>query len=211
MYVAIAGNIGSGKTELIHLLQQELGWEVSDDNMSDNPYLSNFYADMSRWALNLQIYFLTRRFKAVQRAMWSDKVILQDRTMYEDANVFVENLLNMRLMSYAAYKTYRELYDTMTSYVKPPELLIYLKASPATLINNIRRRNNPGETAINFEYLTMLNNRYNDWIDEYKENKVEIDIDNTDIIHDKECHDKVIKIITNHLPYLSVTEKYKTT
>ncbi len=200
MYVGLAGNIGSGKKELTKLLEEEFGWQTTSEYTEDNPYLASFYSDMSRWALNLQIYFLSKRFKSVQRAMWNEGMTVQDRTLYEDANVFVENLRFMGLISSTDYATYRELYDVMISFVKPPTLLIYLEASPATLINNIRRSSLVYESSISYEYVTMLNHRYQEWIETYHDNKVTIHVDNLDIVRNEEARHKVISLIKSNLP-----------
>lgn len=200
MYIGIAGNIGSGKSAMSRLLADEFGFRTSDgDKDATNPYLANFYSDMPRWALNLQIYFLTRRFKSVQRAMWSTDVVVQDRTIYEDACVFVENLLAMQIMSRQDYDTYRDLFDVMSSFIKPPELLIYLKASVPTLMSHIRQRGVAYEAGISYEYLAMLNRRYEEWVETYRGDILTIDIDNTDFVSNAADRAKVIDAIKSQL------------
>lgn len=200
MYIGIAGNIGSGKSAMAELLCCEFGFRTFDSGDVANPYLSNFYADMQRWALNLQIYFLTKRFKSIQRAMWSDDTVVQDRTIYEDAYIFVENLLTMGLISRVDYNTYRELFEIMVSFIKPPELLIYLKASVPTLVSHIRQRGLPYENAIGHEYLHMLNKKYDDWVGGYSGNILTIDIDNTDFVNNAGDRMKAINAIRSQLP-----------
>lgn len=200
MYIGIAGNIGSGKSAMAQLLCNEFGFNTFDEPEDTNPYLANFYADMQRWALNLQIYFLTKRFKATQRAMWANGVVVQDRTIYEDAYVFVENLLTMGIMTRPDYDTYCELFDMTVSFIKPPELLIYLKASVPTLMTHIRQRGLAYENAIGQDYLAMLNTKYDNWVNEYTGNILPIDIDNTDFVNNAEDRVKAISAIRNQLP-----------
>ncbi|MCQ7582422.1 deoxynucleoside kinase, partial [Salmonella enterica] len=184
MYIGIAGNIGSGKSAMAELLSVEFGFRTFDSGGDiENPYLSNFYANMQRWALNLQVYFLTKRFKSIQRAMWTDGTVVQDRTIYEDAYIFVENLMAMGLIDRTDYDTYRELFEVMVSFIKPPELLIYLKASVPTLVTHIRQRGLAYENSIGHEYLHMLNRKYDEWVEGYQGNILTIDIDNTDFVN----------------------------
>lgn len=200
MYIGIAGNIGSGKSAMAELLCSEFGFRTFDNGGTENPYLSNFYADMQRWALNLQVFFLTKRFKSIQRAMWADDTVVQDRTIYEDAYIFVENLLTMGLISRVDYETYRELFEVMVSFIKPPEVLIYLKASVPTLVNHIGQRGLPYESSISREYLQMLNNKYDDWVESYPGNILTIDIDNTDFVNDAADRARAIGAIRGTLP-----------
>lgn len=200
MYIGIAGNIGSGKSAMAELLCNEFGFRTFDSGDVENPYLANFYADMQRWALNLQVYFLTRRFKSIQRAMWADATVVQDRTIYEDAYIFVENLLTMGLITRTDYATYRELFEVMVSFIKPPGLLIYLKASVPTLVTHIRQRGIAYENAIGQEYLHMLNNKYDDWVDGYQGNILTIDIDNTDFVNNAADRVRAINAIRGQLP-----------
>ncbi len=199
MYIGIAGNIGSGKSAMAELLCNEFGFRTFEDGC-DNPYLADFYADMRRWALNLQVFFLTKRFKSIQRAMWADDTVVQDRTIYEDAYIFVENLLSMGLISRTDYDTYRELFETIVSFIKPPELLIYLKASVPTLSAHIRKRGLPYENSISLDYLRMLNQKYDDWVESYPGNILTIDIDNIDFVNNAEDRSRAIKAIKSQLP-----------
>ncbi len=200
MYIGIAGNIGSGKSAMAELLCGEFGFRTFDSGDVTNPYLSNFYADMQRWALNLQVYFLTKRFKSIQRAMWADDTVVQDRTIYEDAYIFVENLLTMGLISRTDYDTYSELFEIMVSFIKPPELLIYLKASVPTLVTHIRQRGLAYENSIGQEYLHMLNKKYDDWVEGYSGNMLTIDIDNTDFVNNSADRARAINAIKGQMP-----------
>ena len=202
MYIGIAGNIGSGKSAMAQLLMEEFNCELIDAGDKHNPYLQNCYANMNNWALNLQVYFLTKRFKAVQRAIWTDKLVVQDRTIYEDAYVFVENLYHMGILIRPDYDTYMELFQTMTSFVRPPDLLVYLKASVPSLLQHIRQRGLAFESAISPEYLTLLNARYDQWVSEYKNTILEIDIDGTDFVTKQEDRQKVVDAICSQQPLL---------
>lgn len=200
MYIGIAGNIGSGKSAMAELLCTEFGFNTFNSVDVENPYLANFYSDMKRWALPLQVYFMTKRFKSIQRAMWADETVVQDRTIYEDAYIFVENLLTMGLIDRVDYDTYRELFEVMVSFIKPPELLIYLKASVPTLVQHIRQRGLPYENSIGHEYLHMLNNKYDDWVGSYQGNILTIDVDNTDFVGNAADRAKAINAIRGQLP-----------
>ena len=177
MHIAVAGNIGSGKTTLTELLAHHYGWESQFEEVDGNPYLSDFYDDMQRWSFNLQIYFLNKRFKGIVEIKKATHTIIQDRTIYEDACVFAPNLHSMGLMSTRDYNNYRSLFDLMMSLVKPPELLIYLKGSVPTLVNQIQKRGREYESSIRIDYLTKLNERYNEWIEQYDARKLIIDVD----------------------------------
>ena len=177
MHIAVAGNIGSGKTTLTELLSRHYGWEGQFEEAEGNPYLSDFYEDMERWSFNLQIYFLNKRFKGVVEIKKATHTIIQDRTIYEDACIFAPNLHSMGLMTTRDYNNYRSLFDLMMSLVKPPDLLIYLKGSVPTLVNQIQKRGREYESGIRIDYLTKLNERYNEWIDNYEAKKLIIDVD----------------------------------
>ena len=167
MHIAIAGNIGSGKTTLTALLAKHYGWDAHYENADNNPYLDDFYNDMQHWSFNLQIYFLNERFGQIQEIRNSGLTVVQDRTIYEDAYIFAENLHSMGLMSMRDYITYRSLFDKMTSFVQPPDLLIYLRASVPTLVRQIQKRGRAYETGIRIDYLNKLNERYENWISRY--------------------------------------------
>ena len=171
MHIAVAGNIGSGKTTLTRLLAQHYGWEPKYEDVDVNPYLSDFYNDMQRWSFNLQIYFLNKRLKGIVEIQKSDLNYVQDRTIFEDANIFAPNLHSMGLLSTRDFDIYKSLFELMNSLVRPPDLLIYLKASIPTLVSQIQKRGREYESGIRLDYLQRLNDRYQEWIDGYKEGK----------------------------------------
>jgi len=178
MHVAIAGNIGSGKTTLTKMLAAHYGWTPKFEPVDFNPYLADYYEDMERWSFNLQIYFLNKRFKDILDISKSDKVIIQDRTIYEDARIFSRNLHEMGLMSTRDYENYTDLFDLMMSLVGLPDLLIYLRSSIPNLIAQIQKRGREYEKSIRIDYLTGLNEKYEDWISTYKGNLLIVDADN---------------------------------
>jgi deoxyadenosine/deoxycytidine kinase len=178
MHLAIAGNIGSGKTTLTTLLARHYKFEPHYEDVEDNPYISDFYEDMQRWAFNLQIYFLNSRFSQIQQVQKGKKNVIQDRTIYEDAYIFAPNLHSMGLMSTRDFETYQRLFESMTSAIKPPDLLVYLRASIPTLVNQIQKRGREYEDSIRLDYLKRLNERYEAWISTYKHKLLIIDIDN---------------------------------
>lgn len=182
MYVAIAGNIGSGKTTLTSMLAKYFAWSPLYENLEDNPYISDFYADMRRWAFNLQIYFLHKLFANVIEAHKKNKNIIQDRTLYEDAYIFAPNLCSMGLLSDKDYDTYISLFNLLISLTPKPDLLIYLKASVPTLVNLIAKRGRIYESSIRLDYITSLNQRYETWIEDYTDRKLIIDVDELNII-----------------------------
>ncbi len=179
MHIAIAGNIGSGKTTLAGLLSKHYGWEAHFEDVETNPYLNNFYEDMQRWSFNLQIYFLNSRFRQIVDIRNSGKTVIQDRTIYEDAYIFAPNLHAMGLMSTRDFENYSSLFELMSSFIQPPDLLIYLKAGVPTLVNQIQKRGRDYENTIRLDYLKRLNERYSEWIDGYSLGKLLIiDVDN---------------------------------
>jgi deoxyadenosine/deoxycytidine kinase len=179
MHIAIAGNIGSGKTTLAGLLSKHYNWEAHYEDVETNPYLNNFYEDMQRWSFNLQIYFLNSRFRQIIDIRKSGKTVIQDRTIYEDAYIFAPNLHAMGLMSSRDFENYSSLFELMSSFIKPPDLLIYLRAGVPTLVNQIQKRGRDYENTIRLDYLKRLNERYNEWIEGYKHGKLLIiDVDN---------------------------------
>lgn len=168
-HIAIAGNIGAGKTTLTNLLAKHYDWEVHLEDMDDNPYISDFYEDMQRWSFNLQVYFLNTRWQRIQEIRNGKKTVIQDRTIYEDANIFAPNLHEMGLMSKRDFDNYFGFFKTIQSMVQPPDLLIYLKASVPTLVSQIQKRGREYEENIRLDYLKRLNEYYNKWIENYKE------------------------------------------
>ena len=178
MHIAIAGNIGSGKTTLTKMLAAHYGWTPRFESVDFNPYLADFYEDMERWCFNLQIYFLNKRFKDVVEISKQQEVIIQDRTIYEDARIFAPNLHAMGLMSTRDFENYSDLFDLMMSLVKAPDLLIYLRSSIPNLIAQIQKRGREYERSIRIDYITGPNQRYEDWIKDYKSRLLIIDVDN---------------------------------
>ena len=177
MHIAIAGNIGSGKTTLTKMLAAHYGWIPKFESVDNNPYLAHFYEDMERWSFNLQIYFLNKRFKDVVDISKLDEVIIQDRTIYEDARIFAPNLHGMGLMTTRDFENYSELFDLMMSLVNPPDLLIYLRSSIPNLIGQIQKRGREYEKSIRIDYITGLNERYENWIADYKHRLLILDVD----------------------------------
>lgn len=172
MHIAIAGNIGVGKTTLTKELSNHYQWEAHYESVDDNPYLDDFYDDMQRWAFNLQIYFLNSRFNQIKSIQESGKTVIQDRTIYEDAYIFAPNLHAMGLMNSRDYDNYRRLFHLMESFIKAPDLLIYLRASVPTLVKQIQARGREYESTIRIDYLTRLNERYEAWISQYTNGKL---------------------------------------
>jgi deoxyadenosine/deoxycytidine kinase len=179
MHIAVAGNIGSGKTTLTSLLSRHYKWEPHYEDVDDNPYLNDFYQDMQRWSFNLQIYFLNSRFNQIVELQKSGKDVIQDRTIYEDAYIFAPNLHSMGLMSTRDFENYFTLFNLMSSLIAPPDLIIYLRASIPTLVNQIQNRGRKYESSIRLDYLKRLNERYEAWVESYKLGKMLIvDADN---------------------------------
>ncbi len=196
MHIAIAGNIGSGKTTLTKLLADHYNWDVHFENVEQNPYLNDFYEDMQRWSFNLQIYYLNSRFSQIQEIKKSDKTVIQDRTIYEDAYIFAPNLHSMGLMTTRDFENYFSLFTLMDSFVSAPDLLIYLRASVPTLVNQIQKRGREYEESIRLDYLKRLNERYEAWISTYDKGKLLIiDVDNNNFHENKEDLGKIINMI----------------
>ncbi|NJK87385.1 MAG: deoxynucleoside kinase [Bacteroidales bacterium] len=181
MHIAVAGNIGSGKTTLTRQLAKHYGWEVHYEDIDDNPYLNDFYNDMQRWSFNLQIYFLNSRFNQMLSFRKSGKTLIQDRTIYEDAYIFAPNLHTMGLMSTRDFENYFTLFNLMSSLIEPPDLVIYLRASVPTLVKQIQKRGRKYEENLRLDYLKRLNERYEAWAETYKLGKfliVDVDSNN---------------------------------
>lgn len=186
MHIAIAGNIGSGKTTLTQLLSAHYGWEPHYEDVDENPYLNDFYEDMLRWSFNLQVYFLNSRFNQVVAIRQSGRTVIQDRTIYEDANIFAPNLHDMDLMTTRDFENYSALFKLMMEFVQPPDLLVYLRASVPTLVRQIQQRGRSFENTIRIDYLTRLNERYEEWISSYRLGKLLIiDVDNMNFYQNK--------------------------
>ncbi|PWK21010.1 deoxynucleoside kinase [Xanthomarina spongicola] len=196
MHVAIAGNIGAGKTTLTKLLAKHYRWESQLEDVVDNPYLDDFYNQMERWSFNLQVYFLNSRFRQVAQIRESGKDIIQDRTIYEDAHIFAPNLHAMGLMTNRDFENYRSLFDLMESFVQGPDLLIYLRSSISNLVSQIHKRGRDYENSISIDYLSRLNERYEAWIHGYdKGNLLIIDVDNLDFVANPEDLGSIINKI----------------
>jgi deoxyadenosine/deoxycytidine kinase len=172
MHIAIAGNIGSGKTTLTKLLAKHFNWMPAFENTDNNPYLTSFYEDMQRWSFNVQIFFLNLRCRQIIEIRQKKKTIVQDRTIYEDAYIFAPNLHDMGLMATRDYENYLSLFELMDSFIEPPDLLIYIKASTSTLVTQIQKRGRKYENTIRLDYLENLNKRYEEWAESYKQGKI---------------------------------------
>jgi deoxyadenosine/deoxycytidine kinase len=196
MHIAIAGNIGSGKTTLTTRLAKHYKWIPHFESVDDNPYLNDFYKDMQRWSFNLQVFFLNSRFAQVQEMRESGKKIIQDRTIYEDAYIFAPNLHAMGLMTTRDFENYLSLFELMDKFVAAPDLLIYLRASVPTLVSQIQKRGRDYEEAIRLDYLTRLNERYEAWISTYDKGKLlVIDVDNNNFHEDPEDFSGIVQRI----------------
>lgn len=192
MHIAIAGNIGSGKTTLTSLLSKHYGWDAHYEDVDDNPYLNDFYKDMQRWSFNLQIYFMKSRFGQVQQIHNEEKNVIQDRTIYEDAFIFAPNLHAMGLMSTRDFDNYSSLFNLMNAFIPAPNLLIYLRSSVPNLVEQIQKRGRDYENSIRIDYLNRLNERYEAWISGYENKLLIIDVDNLDFQNNKEDLGKII-------------------
>ncbi|MBT6439657.1 MAG: deoxynucleoside kinase [Flavobacteriales bacterium] len=200
MHIAVAGNIGSGKTTLTKLLAKHYGWEPNYEDVDDNPYLNDFYEDMQRWSFNLQIYFLNSRFNQVVDIKEGNKKVIQDRTIYEDAYIFAPNLHAMGLMSTRDFENYFSLFNSMDHFIKAPDLMIYLRASVPTLVNQIQNRGREYEESIRLDYLKRLNERYEAWISTYDKGKLlVINVDENNFIEKPEDLGNIIQKIDGEL------------
>src|SRR5690606_35983995 len=196
MHIAVAGNIGSGKTTLTSLLAKHYNWDTHYEDVEQNPYLNDFYEDMQRWSFNLQIYYLNGRFTQIQEIKESQKNVIQDRTIYEDAYIFAPNLHSMGLMTTRDFENYFSLFNLMESFISALDLLIYLRASVPTLVNQIQKRGREYEESIRLDYLKRLNERYEAWISTYDKGKLLIvDVDNNNFNEDAEDLGRIINSI----------------
>ncbi len=199
MHIAIAGNIGSGKTTLTKMLAKRFGWKAHFEPVDNNPYLEDYYADMDRWSFNLQIYFLNKRFRDVVEIGKSSDTIIQDRTIFEDAKIFAPNLHDMGLMSDRDFENYADLFDLMISLVKLPDLMIYIRSSIPTLVGHIQKRGRDYEQTMRIDYLKGLNNRYEDWIKTYKGKLIVVDGDHIDFENDNKAFNEIADTIDAEL------------
>ncbi len=199
-HVAIAGNIGAGKTTLCEQLGKHFGWDVHYESTDNNPYLSDFYTDMKRWSFNLQIYFLNNRYRQILNILNGDQTVIQDRTIYEDAFIFAPNLHDMGLMSTRDFNNYFDLFKLMITQIKAPDLMIYLKASIPTLVSHIQSRGRDYEGSMSLDYLKRLNERYENWIGDYKEGKLlVINADDVDFKNNPEDLGQVLNMVSGEL------------
>lgn len=195
-HVAIAGNIGAGKTTLTKILSKHFNWSPHFEDVENNPYLNDFYNDMHRWSFNLQIYFLNSRLRQIVEIQKGDQTVIQDRTIYEDAYIFAPNLHEMGLMTKRDFENYKNFFETLKTLVNPPDLLIYLKASVPTLVGQIQKRGREYEENIRLDYLKRLNEYYNTWLDKYEDSRLlVIDIDKINYAENKEDLAKVIDMV----------------
>jgi deoxyadenosine/deoxycytidine kinase len=186
MHIAVAGNIGSGKTTLTGLLAKHYKWKALYEDVDTNPYLESFYEDMRRWSFNLQVYFLNSRFRQVVEIRKKGKSVIQDRTIYEDAYIFAPNLHAMGLMTLRDFENYSSLFELMNSFIQMPDLLIYLKADVPTLVGQIQKRGRDYENSIRLDYLSALNERYESWIESYKGKLLIVDVNDLNFSDNKE-------------------------
>ncbi len=200
MHIAVAGNIGAGKTTLTKLLAKHFRWEAQFEGVVDNPYLDDFYTQMERWSFNLQIYFLNSRFRQILQIRESGKTIIQDRTIYEDAYIFAPNLYAMGLMTNRDFENYRSLFELMENLVQAPDLLIYLRSSIPNLVSQIHKRGREYENSISIDYLSRLNERYEAWAHTYDKGKfLIIDVDKLNFVDNPEDLGDVIQKIDAEL------------
>jgi deoxyadenosine/deoxycytidine kinase len=207
LFVAVAGNIGAGKSSLARLLGERFQWKPYFESVDDNPYLSDFYGDMSRWSFHLQIYFLANRFKCHKEIVESSESVIQDRSIYEDAEIFARNLYDIGKMTERDYTNYVSLFHVMMEYLKPPDLMIYLRANIDTLVKQISKRGRDFEQGIQRSYLETLNALYEDWITRYKLGPLLIiESDNLDFVNNKIDLDYILASVKDRLPQMQLFE-----
>ena len=198
-YVAIAGNIGAGKSTLTKILAEYFGWTSFFERVDDNPYLSDFYEEMQRWSFNLQVFFLSSRFKHQREIEQNPASVVQDRSIYEDVEIFARNLHEMGLMDGRDYENYADLFSIMTGYLQPPDLLVYLRASVPTLVRQIQARGRDFESGIRIDYLEALNALYEDWIDRYPHPKLVVETDGLDFVNEPEDRFEIVSRVESRL------------
>lgn len=200
VFVSIAGNIGSGKSSLTNLIAKEFDWKPYYEKVNDNPYLKDFYADMNRWSFNLQVYFLSHRFKTHKEILNKKKSVIQDRSIYEDVEIFALNLYRMGKMNKRDYENYKKLFMEMSSFLKPPDLLIYLRSSLPKLIKQIKLRGRDFEQNIDTGYLEKLNESYEEWIGNYSLGKcLIVENEKLDFVNNENDFSRIIKLIKENV------------
>jgi deoxyadenosine/deoxycytidine kinase len=199
-HIAVAGNIGAGKTTLSERLAKHFGWDVHYEDTTNNPYLSDFYDDMHRWSFNLQIYFLNSRYQQILKIRGGEKTVIQDRTIFEDAYIFAPNLHEMGLMGRRDFENYFTLFKNMSAQISPPDLMIYLQASIPTLVKHIHNRGRSYEGSMSLDYLKRLNNKYDHWIDSYQEGPLlVINVDDVDFEKNPEDLGHIIELVDSQI------------
>ena len=198
-YVAVAGNIGAGKSTLTQILADAFNWAPFFESVEGNPYLADFYEDMRRWSFNLQVYFLSSRFQHQKEMEAAPGSVVQDRSIYEDVEIFARNLHAMGLMDERDHENYVELFAIMTAYLRPPDLLVYLRASVPTLVRHIQSRGREFEASIRLDYLERLNELYEDWIDRYPHPKMVVETDDLDFVSDPADRYEILSRIESRL------------
>ncbi|MDZ4712402.1 MAG: deoxynucleoside kinase [bacterium] len=200
VFVSIAGNIGSGKSSLTHLISEHMNWKPYYEKVNNNPYLKDFYADMNRWSFNLQVYFLSHRFKTHKEILKKKTSVIQDRSIYEDVEIFAKNLHKLGKMKRRDYDNYKKLFREMTYFLQPPDLLIYLRSSLPKLVKQIKLRGRDFEKNIDVSYLERLNESYEEWIQNYKHGKCLIlEAENLDFVNRKSDFKNVVKLMNQNL------------
>ena len=200
MHIAIAGNIGAGKTTLTKLLAKHYRWQAHYEEVLENPYLDDFYHEMERWSFNLQIYFLYNRFSQILDIQKSGKKIIQDRSIYEDAYIFAPNLHSMGLLTKRDFENYKNMFSLMEKLVKGPDIMIYLRSSISKLVENIQLRGREYENSISIDYLSRLNERYEAWVQDYDKGKIiAIDVDKVNFVGDLKAFGDVISLIDKEI------------
>ncbi len=200
MHIAIAGNIGAGKTTLTKLLAKHYRWQAHYEEVLENPYLDDFYHEMERWSFNLQIYFLYNRFSQILDIQKSGKKIIQDRSIYEDAYIFAPNLHSMGLLTKRDFENYKNMFSLMEKLVKGPDIMIYLRSSISKLVENIHLRGREFENSISIDYLSRLNERYEAWVQNYDKGRIiSIDVDKVNFVGDPNAFGNVISIIDKEI------------